>query len=134
MNRFFTSQEVYEDRIAICKECTHYFKLTGQCKKCLCFMKVKARIAPMSCPIKKWDKTREIEIPKELPKEIIEEVLAVYPDIKTGKAKDQESKKKTIELWNTITGSNYNTGTNCSSCLSDCLNGIRGIYNKYKKI
>jgi|TARA_R110002020_G_scaffold172782_5_gene363264 hypothetical protein len=132
MNRFFTSQEVYEDRIAICKECTYYL-WTGQCKKCLCFMKVKARIAPMSCPINKWNKTTEIEIPEELPKEIIEEVLAVYPNIKTGKAKNHEAKAKMIELWNTITGSNYNTGTNCGSCLSSCFDGIKKLYNKYKK-
>ena len=132
MNRFFTSQEVYEDRIAICKECTHYFKLTGQCKRCLCFMKVKARIAPMECPEKYWTKTREIEIPEQLPKEIVEEVLAVYPDIRTGRAKDHKAKTKMIELWNTISGSNYDTGTSCSSCLSNCLDGIRNVYNKYK--
>ena len=63
MNRFFTSQEVYEDRLAICKGCKYYFKLTGQCKRCLCFMKVKARIAPMECPEKYWQKTTEIEAP-----------------------------------------------------------------------
>ncbi len=133
MNRFFTSQEVYEERMAICKKCTHYFKLTGQCKKCLCFMKVKARIAPMECPINKWAKTKEIEIPEQLPLEIVEEVLAVYPDIRTGVAKNHEVKAKMIELWNTISGSNYEAGTNCKSCLNSCLDGIRNVYNKYKQ-
>ena len=132
MNRFFTSQEVYEDRIAICKECVYYSKVLGQCKRCLCFMKVKARIAPMECPEKYWTKTTEIEIPEQLPKEIVEEVLAVYPDIRTGRAKNHEAKKKMIELWNTISGSNYDRGTSCSSCLSSCLDGIRNVYNKYK--
>ena len=97
-------------------------------------MKIKARIAPMSCPEKNWLKTTEVEIPKELPKEIIEEVLAIYPDVKTGRAKNHQVKKKMIELYNTIYNTNYKTGTSCSSCLSDCLNGIREIYNKYKKI
>ena len=132
MNRFFTSQDVYEDRIAICKECVYYSKMLGQCKRCLCFMKVKARIAPMECPEKYWTKTREIEIPEQLPKEIVKEVLAVYPDVRTGRAKDHKAKRKMVELWNTISGSNYKTGTSCSSCLSSCLDGIRNVYNKYK--
>ena len=89
MNRFFTSQEVYEDRLSICKECIYYFQPTGQCKRCLCFMKIKARIAPMECPEKYWAKTTEIEIPDQLPLEIVEEVLAVYPDVKSGRAKNQ---------------------------------------------
>ena len=132
MNKFFVPNEVYEDRIAICKECTHYFKLTGNCLKCGCFVKVKSRISVMSCPINKWTKTTEVEIPKELPKEIVEEVLAVYPDIKTGRAKNQEVKKKMIELYNTIFGTSYKASTSCSSCLSSCLEGIRNIYNQYK--
>ena len=61
MNRFFTSQEVYEDRLAICRECIYYFKPTGQCKRCLCFMRLKARLAPMECPEKMWQKTTTIE-------------------------------------------------------------------------
>ena len=65
MNRFFTSQEVYEDRLAICRECIYYFKPTGQCKRCLCFMRLKARLAPMECPEKMWQKTTTIETPEE---------------------------------------------------------------------
>ena len=132
MNRFFVPNEVYEDRIVICKECVYYSKPLGQCKRCLCFMKIKARIAPMACPEKYWLKTTEVEIPKELPKEIIEEVLAIYPDVKTGRAKNHQVKKKMIELYNTIYNTNYKTGTSCSSCLSSCLEGIRNIYNQYK--
>ncbi len=133
MNKFFVPNEVYEDRIAICKECTHYFRLTGNCLKCGCFVKVKSRISVMSCPINKWTKTTEVEIPKELPKEIVEEVLAVYPDVKSGRAKNQEVKKKMIELYNTIFGTSYKASTSCSSCLSSCLEGIRNIYYEYYK-
>tara|TARA_R100001443_G_scaffold76563_2_gene84018 strand:+ start:13356 stop:13757 length:402 start_codon:yes stop_codon:yes gene_type:complete len=131
MNKFFTSDEVYNDRLAICKECIYYYKPTGQCKRCLCFMKIKARIAPMACPEKYWNKTTTIEVPKGLPEELIEEVIKVYPDIKNGRAKNQEVKRKAIELYNTIYATNYSTGTNCSSCLSSVLNGIKDIYNKY---
>ena len=133
MNKFFVPNEVYEDRIAICKECTHYFRLTGNCLKCGCFVKVKSRISVMSCPINKWTKTTEVELPKELPKEIVEEVLAVYPDVKSGRAKNQEVKKKMIELYNTIFGTSYKASTSCSSCLSSCLEGIRNIYYEYYK-
>tara|TARA_R100000781_G_scaffold112748_1_gene80293 strand:- start:1533 stop:1934 length:402 start_codon:yes stop_codon:yes gene_type:complete len=133
MNRFFTSQEVYEDRLAICKGCKYYFKLTGQCKRCLCFMKVKARIAPMECPEKYWQKTTEIETPEDLPKEIIDEILNIWNDIKTGRAKNHEVKAKMIELYNTIYETNYSTGTNCGSCISTCFDGIKKLYNKYKK-
>jgi hypothetical protein len=131
MNRFFTSDEVYQDRLAICKECVYYFKLTGQCKRCLCFMRVKARIGTLKCPENKWQKTTELEMPEGLPEELIEEVKIVYPDIKSGKAKNQEVKRRAIELYNTIYNTNYNTGTNCGTCLESCLNAITKLYNKY---
>ena len=133
MNKFFTSQEVYEERMAICKKCVYYYKPTGQCKRCLCFMKIKARIAPMECPQKYWTKTTEVEIPDQLPLEIVEEVLAIYPDVSTGRAKNQKVKKQMIELCNVISNSNFKTSTNCSSCLSTCLDVIRNTYNKYKE-
>ena len=135
MNSFFVTDAIYKERIAICKSCDKYIKLLGNCSICKCFMKVKARLAPMECADnpKKWIKTTEIEIPEELPNEIIEEVLEIWQDIKTTRAKDTQTKKKMIELFNTITGTNYNTNTNCSSCLSSCYDGIKKVYEKYKK-
>ena len=132
MNKFFTSQEVYEDRIALCKDCVYYFKLTGQCKRCLCFMKIKARLAPMECPQGYWQKTTSIKAPDDLPQELIDEVLNIWPDIKTGRAKNVEVKKTMIELYNTIHMTNYGVTTNCGSCLSACYNGIKKLYKKYK--
>ena len=131
MNRFFVSNEVYEDRIAICKECVYYSKPLGQCKRCLCFMKVKARIAPMECPQKYWSKTTEMKAPDELPKEIVEEILDLWKDLKTGRAKDIAAKKKMIELYNAIYNTNYKTGTNCGSCISACFDGIKKLYYEY---
>ena len=52
MNKFFVPDEIYEERLDICKGCVYYFKPTGNCKRCLCFMKIKARIGPMECPQK----------------------------------------------------------------------------------
>ena len=132
MNRFFTSQEVYEDRLAICRECIYYFKPTGQCKKCLCFMKIKARLAPMACPVKYWNKTTTIETPEDLPQELIDEVLDIWQYVKTGRAKNIESKKRMIELYNTIHNTNYSTTTNCGSCISTCFDGIKKLYQKYQ--
>mgnify|MGYP000046909268 CR=1 FL=1 len=60
MNRFFVENEVYEDRIEICKGCAYYYKPTGSCKICMCFMKIKALIANQHCPQKYWDKTSEV--------------------------------------------------------------------------
>ena len=94
MNKFFVPKEIYEDRIAICKSCVYYFKPSGQCKRCLCFMKVKARISIMECPEKYWQKTTEVEVRTDIPEEIIQEIIALWPDLKTGRAKDSNCKKE----------------------------------------
>tara|TARA_R100000805_G_C3582237_1_gene85784 strand:+ start:313 stop:708 length:396 start_codon:yes stop_codon:yes gene_type:complete len=130
--KFFVPNYIYEERIAICKACEYYFSLTGSCKVCGCFMKVKSRLAPMGCPKGYWEKTTEIETPDEIPTEIIEAVKNVWPDIRTGKAKDVSVKKRMIELYNTIHGTSYSYGTNCGSCLNSCFQGLKRIYNKYK--
>ena len=58
--KFFVPDNIYQDRIAICKSCDHYLSLLGNCGICKCFMKVKARLAPMRCPKKYWNKTTSI--------------------------------------------------------------------------
>ena len=133
MNRFFVPNEIYEDRMAICKECIYYSKILGQCKRCLCFMKIKARIGSQECPQQYWLKTIEIEAPDDLPQEMIDEILGLWKDLKTGRAKNVAAKKKMIELYNTIYNTNYGTGTNCGSCISTCFDGIKKLYNKYSE-
>ena len=59
-------------------------------------MKVKARIATQHCPQKYWDKTTEVETPETLPQEIVDEILDMWKDLKTGRAKDQAAKKTGI--------------------------------------
>ena len=131
MNKFFVPDNIYEERLAICKECVYYFKPTGNCKRCLCFMKLKARLAPASCPQGYWGKTTVMETPDDLPQHLIDEILDLWKDLKTGRAKDVAAKKKMIELYNTIYNTNYGTGTNCGSCISTCFDGIKKLYNKY---
>ena len=134
MNKFFVPDEVYEDRIAICKECVYYFKPTGSCKICMCFMKLKCRLAPMACPQKYWDKTSEVmKAPDDLPQEIIDAILNMWEDLKTGRAKNVQAKKLMIETYNTIYNTNYQTNTNCGSCISTCFDGIKKLYKKYSQ-
>jgi len=134
MNKFFVPDEIYIERLEICKSCIYYFKPTGSCKRCLCFMSLKARIAPMSCPEKYWLKTTEvIEAPEDLPQHLIDEILDMWKDLKTGRAKDVAAKKRMIETYNTIYMTNYSTTTNCGSCISTCFNGIKKLYRKYNE-
>ena len=133
MNKFFVPDEIYKDRIAICKGCVYYKKLLGNCSVCKCFMKIKARISSQQCPQSYWLKTTEVNIPDDLPQEIIDEILDVWDDLKTGKAKNIAAKKRMIETYNTIYNTNYGTGTNCGSCISTCFDGIKKLYNKYSE-
>ena len=95
-------------------------------------MKIKSRLATMSCSQRKWLKTTEtINAPKDLPQEIINEILDIWKDLKTGVAKDVATKKRMIELYNTIHNTNFQTHTNCGSCLSTCYDGIKKLYDKY---
>lgn len=46
--------EIAEKRLAICKACPEFIPITHQCKKCLCIMDGKTKLASSSCPIGKW--------------------------------------------------------------------------------
>tara|TARA_R110002051_G_scaffold321473_1_gene409254 strand:- start:527 stop:928 length:402 start_codon:yes stop_codon:yes gene_type:complete len=133
MNKFFVTNEVYKDRIAICKKCVYYSRTLGNCTVCKCFMKIKARIGGQECPQKYWAKTTETKAPDDLPQEMIDEILDLWKDLKTGRAKDQAAKKKMITLYNAIHNTNYGTGTNCGSCLAACYDAIKKLYNKYNE-
>ena len=133
MSNFFVKDEVYQERIALCRECVYYFKPTGSCKVCLCFMKVKARIGVMECPQKYWSKTTEVERPDDIPQELIDECLLIWEDVKTGVAKNVTVKKKMVELYNTIYGTRYKPTSNCGTCLNNCYQGIKQIVNKYER-
>jgi len=133
LNKFFVTNNIYEDRIAICKSCDKYIALLGNCSICKCFMKIKSRIANQECADnpKKWQKTTEVETPDDLPQEIIDEILDMWQDLKTGKAKNIEAKKRMIETYNIIFNTSYSPNTNCGSCLQTCFDGIKKLYEKY---
>ena len=50
----FIEEEVAKTRMSICKACPELIKLTTQCKKCGCFMKIKTRLELAACPLEKW--------------------------------------------------------------------------------
>jgi hypothetical protein len=130
-NKFLTSTKVYNDRLEICKACEFYFKPTGSCKKCGCFMRLKAKISNMSCPIKKWIQTGVVEIPEDVDPLMLKEVLEIVPLFKNNRAPDHKVKEKAIELYNMIHGANHPPSTNCSSCLHQVFQGLNLIYKKY---
>jgi hypothetical protein len=50
----YVDDDVYQNRLSVCRSCEHFFKPTTQCKKCGCFMKIKTAMKDASCPVKKW--------------------------------------------------------------------------------
>jgi|TARA_B100001939_G_C16442080_1_gene405268 hypothetical protein len=48
------SDEIYEERLNICKSCEWYDPEPIRCKKCGCWLQNKARMGLDSCPIGKW--------------------------------------------------------------------------------
>lgn len=53
-NTEYVGSSAANDRFNICKSCPEFIKLTSQCKKCGCFMKIKTTMAHAACPIGKW--------------------------------------------------------------------------------
>ena len=48
------NEDLSEKRLSICEECPELIKLTSQCKKCGCFMKLKVKLQQATCPLGKW--------------------------------------------------------------------------------
>ena len=105
LNKYLADNKVYKERLKICNSCDRYFKPTGTCTRCGCFMRVKAKISNQSCPDKLW--------------------------LKTSKLSNHRVKANMIELYNTIYQGGFNLDTNCSSCLKAVFDGIEIIHKKY---
>jgi hypothetical protein len=50
----FVTDEVYKERMTICKGCDKYDELENRCKECGCYVPGKAKIILDSCPLDKW--------------------------------------------------------------------------------
>jgi hypothetical protein len=53
------SENVLNKRLDVCYICPQFIKATKQCKKCGCFMSLKAKLENATCPLNKWP---ELEI------------------------------------------------------------------------
>lgn len=49
-----SSDEIAEERFAICKECPQLRPITNQCRVCNCFMHLKVKIEAATCPQGFW--------------------------------------------------------------------------------
>lgn len=58
-NVLFVSDEVYKERVTICKSCDKYDELENRCTECGCYVPGKAKIILDSCPLKKWEEDRD---------------------------------------------------------------------------
>ncbi len=132
MSNFFIDKKLYNKRLDVCRSCEHLFKPTMTCKKCGCFMRIKASIAIMSCPENKWQSTEHLKT-KEIPEHLKQEIFEIWEDIKTGEAKTKEAKQKMVELHNTIYNTGFRINTNCNSCLMQCYRGIKQIIENYEE-
>ena len=51
----FASDDLYKERMTICRGCDKYDELENRCIECGCYLATKARIIIDSCPLKKWE-------------------------------------------------------------------------------
>jgi len=78
-------------------------------------------------------KTEEREYDEDSPMHLKQEILCVWQKIKDGQAPDVETKKRFVELYNTIYKTKYKPTTNCGSCLHTMWKGIKSLYEKLNK-
>ena len=78
-------------------------------------------------------KTEEREYDENSPMYLKQEILCVWQKIKNGQAPDVETKKRFVELYNTIYKTKYKPTTNCGSCLHTMWKGIKSLYEKLNK-
>ena len=47
------AERLYEERLAVCRECE--MLMQGTCRKCGCYVELRAAVAKNVCPWGKWD-------------------------------------------------------------------------------
>jgi hypothetical protein len=50
----YVDENTASSRYSICQSCPEFIKISGQCKKCGCFMKLKVKAKIAECPLNKW--------------------------------------------------------------------------------
>lgn len=54
LSKHVEDENLGKERFEICKSCPELIKLTGNCKKCGCFMIAKTKLQNAVCPLGKW--------------------------------------------------------------------------------
>ena len=54
-SRNYTSREIRDARLDVCRGCDRLFKPTRTCRECGCFMGLKTWLGKATCPLGKWD-------------------------------------------------------------------------------
>jgi hypothetical protein len=50
----YTTKNIRDNRLDICKDCDRLFKPTRTCRECGCFMAAKTWLKDADCPLGKW--------------------------------------------------------------------------------
>jgi len=120
-----TSTRNYQNRLDVCKKCKHFRKSTNQCKKCGCFMRIKAAIAFTKCPIDKWDREHNVTSDQL---SILRRLLG---EIKKHKVTGDQNIGIT-NLYNEIFGMRKSVSS-CSSCVAQLINDLEKVLESYGK-
>lgn len=57
----YTTKDIRDSRLEICKSCPQLFKPTKTCKRCGCFMSLKTWLKDAHCPDHLWGKVEAEE-------------------------------------------------------------------------
>lgn len=55
----YTTKDIRDHRLDICRGCVRFFKLAHSCKECGCFMPMKTWLKGAECPLNKWGQTHD---------------------------------------------------------------------------
>lgn len=55
----FVSPKVQEERMSVCRSCEFYDEKEIRCTQCGCWLEAKTKFSLDSCPLQKWDISRE---------------------------------------------------------------------------
>jgi len=58
-SRLTVSDEIYKERITICRNCPKFLEMQNECSECGCYLPMKARMGMDSCPLGKWTDNSE---------------------------------------------------------------------------
>ena len=119
-----TSVRTYQERISICNSCPHFRKSLSQCKKCGCFMKVKAKIAFTRCPIGKWEREND------LTKDQLSILKRLLKQIGSDKINHSDNVGVT-NLYNEIFGMKKKV-SKCGSCVAQTINELKEVLKSYE--